>query len=91
MQAQDVLLTRGRVRDRLVCLINEIAAIPEDRITDLATIDDELQMQSVAFVELQVAIEDEYQIQIDPVHIVELNQFGAIVDYVYNCVVGNAP
>jgi len=42
-------------------------------------------MQSIAFVELQVAIEDEYQIQIDPIRVVELNEFGAIVDYVYQC------
>jgi acyl carrier protein len=74
----------------LACLLNEIAAIPSDRITDKATVDGELQMQSVAFVELQVAIEDEYQIQIDPIRVVELNEFGAIVDYVHECVVSQA-
>ena len=79
--------TVAEVKERLACLINEIAGIPKVRITDRATVDDELQMQSVAFVELQVAIEDEYQIQIDPIQVVELNQFGAIVDYVYRCIV----
>ena len=58
--------TRAEVSGRLRSLINEITAIPLDHITDKATVVDELQMQSVAFVELQVAIEDEYQIQIDP-------------------------
>ena len=78
---------RAEIMDRLKSLMNEIAAIPKERITDEATIDEDLQMQSVAFVELQVAIEDEYQIQIDPIRIVELNEFGAIVDYVHECVI----
>ena len=77
--------TIDEVRQRLVCLVSEIAGIPVDQITDRATVDGELQMQSVTFVELQVAIEDEYQIQIDPIRMVELNEFGAIVAYVHQC------
>jgi acyl carrier protein len=80
-------LSRDAVRERLVSLICEVAKIPKERITETATVDEELQMQSIAFVELQVAIEDEYEIQIDPIRVVELNQFGAIVDYVYECAV----
>jgi len=79
--------TRAEIRDRLSSLVNEIAAISADKITDEATVDGDLQMQSVAFVELQVAIEDEYQIQIDPIRIVELNEFSAIVGYVHECVI----
>ncbi len=82
--------TREQVRDRLACLMNEIANVPTDKITDTATVDEELQMQSVAFVELQVAIEDEYEIQIDPIQVVELNEFGAIVDYIYGCIVADS-
>ncbi len=77
--------TRAEVTERLTCLINEIAKIPKELITEGATVDEDLQMQSIAFVELQVAIEDEYQIQIDPIRVVEVNEFGAIVDYVYQC------
>ncbi len=91
MQTASRAPTRYEVRERVLCLINEITAIPKEQITDEATVDGELQMQSVAFVELQVAIEDEYQIQIDPIRIVELNQFGAIVDYVYECAVTQNP
>jgi acyl carrier protein len=91
LRAGDGRVTRAEVRDRISSLIHEIAAVPRERITDQATVDNELQMQSVAFVELQVAIEDEYEIQIDPIQIVELNEFGAIVDYVYNCAVGSTP
>jgi len=78
--------TRTELRDRIVCLINEIAGIEPDKITEDAKVDEELQMSSVAFVELQVAIEEEYQIQVDPIQLVELNRFGAIVDYVHSCI-----
>jgi acyl carrier protein len=81
---QYATLTREMVRDRIAVLANEIAHIPLDCITDQATIDRELQMQSMAFVELQVALEDEYQVELDPVEILNLNQFDAIVAYVYH-------
>lgn len=75
----------------MASLISEIASIPAEQISDMATVDDQLQMNSVAFVELQVAIEDEYDIQIDPIRVVELNQFGAIVDYILQCTRGGSP
>lgn len=80
--------TRADVRGRLISLISEIAKVPTDQVGEDATVDDELQMQSVAFVELHVAIEEEFEIQIDPIRVVELNRFGSIVDYVYGCVTG---
>jgi acyl carrier protein len=52
-----------------------------DQITPNATITDDLGLESVAFVELQVTLEDELGIEIDPIHVVELNQLSAIVDY----------
>jgi len=85
MRSETPAPTRDQVAERLATLINEIAKIPLEQITETATVDEELQMQSVAFVELQVAIEEEYNIQIDPIQVVELNEFGAIVDYVYRC------
>ncbi len=42
-------------------------------------------MESVAFVEIQVAIQDEYDIELDPIRLIELDQFGAIVDHIYEC------
>ncbi len=84
--AQPSAATRDGVESQLAHLINEITKIPLDRITPGATIDGDLQMESVAFVELQVAIEDAYGIEIDPIQVVELNEFRTIVDYVYECV-----
>jgi acyl carrier protein len=78
--------TLEQVRERLASLVSEVLKIPVEQITDRAGIDNELQMPSIAFVELQVAIEDEYRIQIDPIRIVELNQFGAIVEYIHRAI-----
>jgi len=79
------LPTRDHVRGRLVGLLNEIAGIPVERITEGATVEEDLQMQSVVFVELQVAMEEEFDILIDPLRVVELNEFSALVDYLYEC------
>jgi acyl carrier protein len=79
--------TRIQVEAFLKQLITEVAKVPPDVVVASATIDDALRMESVGFVELQVAIEDEYGIEIDPVRVVELNEFSAIVTYVYHLVV----
>lgn len=91
MQPDTGAVTRQDVERQLRSLINEIAQVPVGRIVPGATIDDELQMESVAFVELQVAIEDVYGIEIDPIAIVELNEFGAVVNYVHECVARRFP
>lgn len=83
-------MTRDEVRTRLVSLVHEIAKIPPEEVTESATLDDQIQLESVAFVELQVAIEEEFDILIDPIQVVELNEFGAIVDYIHECAVGQA-
>jgi acyl carrier protein len=79
--------TREIVRERLRALVHEITGVPLDVVVEGATIDQELRMESVAFVELQVSLEDEFGIEIDAVHVVELNDFGAIVDYVHDLAV----
>jgi acyl carrier protein len=78
--------SRG-VRVRLAQLLEEIGNIPTDRITDDARIDEELRMESVALVELQVALEDEFDIELDPIKVVELNEFAAIVDYLHERII----
>jgi acyl carrier protein len=78
--------SRG-VRVRLAQLLEEIGNIPPDRITDDARIDEELRMESVALVELQVALEDEFDIELDPIKVVELNEFAAIVDYLHERII----
>jgi acyl carrier protein len=91
MEQSRHVMSRQVVRERLVSLMEEIANVPIDRAAETATLDKDLRMESVVFVELYVAIEDEFQVDLDPLHIIELNQFGAIVDYVYRSVVRGAP
>lgn len=79
--------TREAVRERLRVLVHEITGVALDVVTDGATIDQELRMESVAFVELQVSLEEEFGIEIDAVEVVELNEFGPIVDYVHDLAV----
>jgi len=85
------MVTREQVRDRLTTLISEIGKIPLERINERATVDEDIQISSLAFIELQVALEEEYQIQVDPIRVVELNEFGAIVDYIHGCAVSAQP
>ena len=73
---------RAAIRERLRTFVHEIAGVPLESIVDEATIDEQMQMNSLTFVELQVAIEDEYAIELDAVRVVELNRFASIVDYV---------
>ena len=72
-------------------LFREVAKIPEGAISDEAAVSDELQMESVAFVEIQVAVQDEYDIELDPIHLIELDQFGAIVNHIYECASKSRP
>lgn len=71
-------------QDRVWALVRSTLAdlgVPDERITGEATIADDLGLESVAFVELQVTLEDELGIEIDPIHVVELNELSAIVRY----------
>lgn len=74
--------TRDAVRDWLVALLEEITSAPRAALTEAATLD-ALALDSVTFVELQVAIEDEWHIELDAIEVVELNALGPIVDYVH--------
>ncbi|MBI4515140.1 MAG: acyl carrier protein [Deltaproteobacteria bacterium] len=87
MELEQATPTRQAVRKRLAILMHEIAGVPLEQITETASVDNEIQMESVAFTELQVAIEEEYQIEIDPILILELNGFGAIADYVHGRII----
>lgn len=72
-------LVSMRVRE----LLRDIAGIPLEQITDDASFDTTLAMESVQLVELQVALEEEFQTELDPLYMIELNRFGDIVEYIY--------
>jgi acyl carrier protein len=89
METGGISVDRLALEERFRALIHEIAKIPKEMVVGSATIDGDLRMESVDFVELQVALEDEYQIELDAIRVVELNEFSAIVDYVHACIRGN--
>ena len=79
--------TRKQVWNLLFQLFCEIAKITPETICDAATVSGELHMESITFVEIQTALQDEYDIELDPIQLIELDEFGAIVDYVHACVI----
>jgi acyl carrier protein len=74
------------IRDRICVLLQDICHIPAERISDTATIDRELEMESVEMVELQVAIESEYDITLDFMVVLKLNRLDLIIDYIASLV-----
>lgn len=75
--------TREYVRQRLSSLLQEICHRSPDEIRDAATIDRELEMESVQLVQLQVAIEEEFDVTIDFLEVLRLNSFRRITDYIH--------
>ena len=69
------------IESLIVELLHEIAGVDPSLISRESTIDGDLEINSVTFVELQVALEDELDIVIDPVDIVELGTIGRISEY----------
>lgn len=78
-------VSREFVYQRVVELIREVVGTEPELIDEDASIDGALEMNSVTFVELQVAIEEELDVILDPIEIVERNRLGDIIDYIYEC------
>jgi acyl carrier protein len=76
------------IRKLIVGLLAEILRVPLEEIRDDSTLDGDLELESVAFLELQVSLEDELQIQIDPVEVVERNQLLPIAEYIHSLLPG---
>ena len=77
-------LEREEVRAVLWSMLREAGRIETDALTEASTIEDDLKIESIRFVELQVAIEEHYDIQLDPITIIELNELGKVLDYVWS-------
>lgn len=72
------------VKATLRRLIGEITDLDPDSITDSSTLDEDIPLPSIQFVELQAAVEDIFDIQLDPVEVVERNAFGAVAALIYD-------
>jgi acyl carrier protein len=88
MNASTPVRTVSDVRDLIVRLLAEIAKLPREDLTNDTSLDEDLALESVAFLELQVSLEDELQIQIDPVEVVERNRLLPIAEYIHSLLPG---
>jgi acyl carrier protein len=81
---------REQVRERLLALLNEICDLGPGEIRDTSTIDRDLDLESVQMVELQVAIEQEFDVTIDFLEVLRVNSFRGITDYIHRLAVERA-
>lgn len=77
------MMTLEQVKQSLRQLIADVCKIDPVTIKDSTTIDEDLQLPSVAFVELQVAVEEAFDTTLDPVEVVELNTFESIAEAIH--------
>jgi len=73
-----------RLLDRLLVEVG----VSEESLRDGARITEDLALESVAFVELQVALEEELGIELDPIKVVELDELSAITEYLHGLALG---
>ena len=65
----------------MIKLLQEIGGFDASILTDTARFDRELLMKSIDFVELRVAVEDQFNIEVDPLMLIELNRLDRVLSY----------
>jgi acyl carrier protein len=76
-------ITPEEVKVTLKRLISEACGVSTEAIHDETTIDQDLQIPSIVFVELQVAAEETFDVLLDPLELIELNTFGRIANAIH--------
>jgi acyl carrier protein len=76
--------SRGEVERLLRSLLVEICGIPPSAVTERASIDDELRIDSVQLAKVQVAVEEALDVSVDFLEVIRLKTFGPIVDYIHH-------
>jgi acyl carrier protein len=56
------------IQDKIIKIASELSGMPSNQITLKSTLKEELSLDSLSLVELVVACEDEFQIEIDMDH-----------------------
>lgn len=70
------------VISHLARLVHEVTGIPRESVTPEASIDNELAMKSVDFMRVHVALEEDFDVELDALRILELNRVDRICGYV---------
>lgn len=79
---QPDLVAVDAVKAILRKLIGEVSKIDPETITDSSTLDQDIPLPSIAFVELQVAVEETFGIELDPVEVIERNTFAGVAELI---------
>ncbi|MDX2168784.1 MAG: acyl carrier protein [Deltaproteobacteria bacterium] len=80
--------SREEVAEYVFQLLKEFGQDPTLSLDERATIERDVVMESVAFVEMQVALEERFDVELDPIRIIELNELGLIIEYIHGCAAG---
>lgn len=76
-------VSRSAIAERAKALLHEIGKLPLEEITEDASFDTTLALESMQLIQLVVALEEEFGAELDPLHMVELSRLGDIVDYIH--------
>lgn len=73
---------QSTILDHLATLIHEVTGLPRELVRPSASIDNELEMKSVDFMKILVALEEDFDVDLDPLVILDLNQVEKICGYI---------
>lgn len=68
--------TPSRVAEQVAAVIHDLFGLPMDALTPQTALQDGLQLDSLSVVELQVAIEDHFDIRFDPADTDDVGTLG---------------
>jgi acyl carrier protein len=77
-----MVMTEQEILSCLAKIVEEFTGIPASKVTPEASIVDDLQISSLSMVEIIVAAQDEYDIDIPDTALKDLRTFGDVVSYV---------
>lgn len=75
-------MERAELEEKLIKLISDELEIPRDKITLEATFGDDLEVDSLGVVEMLMALEDEFGIEIPDEEAEEIKTVGEAIDLV---------
>lgn len=79
---------RGEVLSFALRVLSEISGAELSTLSSDSCLERDLELESVDLIELQVALEEEFDVELDPLVILELDRLDEIVNYV---LVGEVP
>jgi acyl carrier protein len=76
-------LSIQEVKEELRRLIADFAKLASVSITDSSTLDQDIQMPSIRFLEFQTTVEETFDIELDAAEVIEQNTFGKVATLIW--------